>query len=152
MTFSKPRCSNGTRITMVLWKAGRFGPGSPPRLFEPPNENRIDFGIISRPRKNWKGAKIRPSALTGALYTFKKWSLERVRETIQNALRNMWHLHFRKGRNHAKVWAGDEIQGFHCFNVMQENVQKGMPQSFKNNPKVTLRNVFFIYVRFFAIL
>ena len=64
----------------------------------------------------------------------------------------MWHLYFRKGRNHAKVLAGDEIQGFHGFSVMQENLQKGMPQSFKNDPKVALRNVFFIYVRFFVIL
>jgi hypothetical protein len=50
------------------------------------------------------------------------------------------------------VWAGDEIQGFHGFNVMQENVQKGMSQSFKNDPKVALRKVVFIYVRFFVIL
>ena len=135
---------------MVLWKAGRFGPGSPGWLFEPPNENRIDFGTILRPRKNWKGAKIGPSASRGALCTFQKWSLERVRKTIQNALRNMRHLYFRKGRNHAKVWAGDEIQGFHGSSVMQENVQKGMPQSFKNDPKVALRNVFFDLCSFFC--
>ena len=65
----------------------------------------------------------------GALRPFKKWPLERVRKTIQNALRNMCHLYFRKGRNNAKVWAGDEIQGFHGFSVMQENFQKGMPFS-----------------------
>ena len=55
----------------------------------------------------------------------------------------MRHLYFRKGRNHAKVWAEDEIQDFYGSSVMQENVQKDMSQSFKNDPKIVLGNVFF---------
>ena len=39
-------------------------------------------------------------------------------------------------RNPAKAWAGNEIHGFHGFNVTQENWQKGMPKSFTNNSKV----------------
>jgi hypothetical protein len=48
------------------------------------------------------------------------------------------------------VWAGDEIQGFHGFSVMEDNLQKGMPQSFKTESKVALRSVFFYLCSFFC--
>ena len=61
----------------------------------------------------------------------------------------MRHLYFRKGGNHAKVWAGEKIQGFHSFSKMEEMLQKGMPRRSKNEPKVVLRRPYFAFASIF---
>ena len=57
---------------------------------------------------------------------------------VMIGMRNVRHLYFRR-LSRAKVWAGDEIQGFRCLSVMHEHLQKGISKSLKNCPTNTFQ-------------